>query len=237
MAVYVYAITAEAHPQRLDGLNGVGNPPEELRTVDGRSLVAVVSDAPEGLKAKRRDVLAHQSVLERLMADGSVLPLRFGALAPDDDAVRQVLDERADAYLERLSELDGCVEFHLKASVAEEALLRDVLLESEEARRLNEDVRAGRGGQDMRMALGELVAAEVQRRHELLAAETVEALRPAARDVATSEPTGDDFVSVSFLVEQARQNEFLTAQKDLADRRGEDFAFRLHGPLPPYSFV
>ncbi|WP_369524655.1 GvpL/GvpF family gas vesicle protein [Streptomyces agglomeratus] len=222
-------------PCAWTGLTGVGDPPEKLRTVDGRSLVAVVSEAPEGLKAKRRDVLAHQSVLERLMADGSVLPLRFGALAPDDDAVQQVLDERADAYLERLSELDGCVEFHLKASVVEEA--RNILLGSEEARRLNEDVRAGRGGQDLRMALGGLFAGEVQRRHEVLAAETVDALRPVARDVRTSEPTGDDFVSVSFLVEQARQNEFLTAQKDLADRCGEDFAFRLHGPLPPYSFV
>ncbi|MGW0548696.1 GvpL/GvpF family gas vesicle protein [Streptomyces altiplanensis] len=237
MAVYVYAITAAAHPRRLDGVNGVGDPPEQLRTVDGQSLVAVVSDAPEGLKAKRRDVLAHQSVLERLMADGSVLPLRFGALAPDDEAVRQVLDERADEYRERLSALDGCVEFHLKASCAEEALLRDILLQSEEARRLNEEIRSGRGGQDLRIALGELVAAEVQRRHGTLAAETVEALRPQARDIRTSDPTGDDFVSVSFLVEQARQNEFMTAEKDLADRRGEDFAFRLHGPLPPYSFV
>ncbi len=110
-------------------------------------------------------------------------------------------------------------------------------LQSEEARRLNEEIRSGRGGQDLRIALGELVAAEVQRRHGALAAETVEALRPQARDVRTSDPTGDDFVSVSFLVEQARQNEFMTAEKDLADRRGEDFAFRLHGPLPPYSFV
>ncbi len=93
MAVDVYAITAAAHPRRLDGVNGAGDPPERLRAVDGRSLVAVVSDVPEGLKAKRRDVLAHQSVLE-LTADGSVLPLRFGALAPDDGAVRQVLDER-----------------------------------------------------------------------------------------------------------------------------------------------
>lgn len=237
MAVYVYAITAAAHPLHLDGVNGVGDPPEQLRTVDGQSLVAVVSDAPERLKAKRRDVLAHQSVLERLMADGSVLPLRFGAVASDDEAVRQVLDEGADEYRERLSALEGCVEFHLKASCAEEALLRDILLQNDEARRLNEEIRGGRGGQDLRMALGELVAAEVQRRHEVFAAETLEALRSQARDVRTSDPTGDDFVSVSFLVEQSRQNEFMTAEKELADRRGEDFAFRLHGPLPPYSFV
>ncbi|MET9515713.1 GvpL/GvpF family gas vesicle protein [Streptomyces sp. NPDC002994] len=237
MAVYVYAITAAAHPLRLEGVNGVGEPPEKLRTVNGGSLAAVVSDAPDGLKAKRRDVLAHQSVLERLMADGSVLPLRFGAVAPDEEAVQQVLEERAEAYRERLSALDGCVEFHLKASCAEEPLLREILLQSEEARRLNEEIRSGRGGQDLQIALGELVAGQVQLRHEAFAAETVEALRPLARDIRMSDPTGEDFVSVSFLVEQARQSDFAAAERDLAERRGEDFDFRLHGPLPPYSFV
>ncbi|MEV6653712.1 GvpL/GvpF family gas vesicle protein [Streptomyces sp. NPDC051219] len=237
MAVYVYAITAATHPLRLDGVTGVGEPPQKLRTVNGQSLVAVVSDAPDGLRAKRRDVLAHQSVLERLMADGSVLPLRFGGLASDDQAVHQVLDERADSYQERLVALDGCVEFHLKASCDQDALLREILLQSPEARQLNEDIRSGRAGPDLQIALGELVAGEVQLRQESFAAGVVEALRPMARDIRASDPIGGDFVSVSFLVEKARQQEFTAEERDLAEQRGEDFDFRLHGPLPPYSFV
>ncbi|MET7887892.1 GvpL/GvpF family gas vesicle protein [Streptomyces avermitilis] len=237
MAIYVYAITAAPHPVRLDGVTGVGEPPEKLRTVNGHSLVAVVSDAPDGLRAKRRDVLAHESVLERLMADGSVLPLRFGALTSDDQAVRQVLDERAASYQERLTALDGCVEFHLKASCDEDALLREILLQSPEARQLNEKIRSGRAGPDLQLALGEQVAREVQLRHESFAAGAVEALRPLARDIRASDPTGGDFVSVSFLVEKARQQDFTAAEKDLANERGADFDFRLHGPLPPYSFV
>jgi hypothetical protein len=237
MAVYVYAITAATHPTRMDGVTGVGEPPEELRTVNTQSLVAVVSEAPEELRAKRRDVLAHQSVLERLMADGSVLPLRFGAVAPDDQTVRQVLNERADSYQERLEALDGCVEFHLKGSCDQESLLRSILLQSSEARRLNDEVRSGMVGQDVQIALGELIAGQVQLRHESFAAEVVETLRPLTSDIRASDPTGDDFMSVSFLVENARQKEFTAAQTEMANQRGEDFDFRLHGPLPPYSFV
>lgn len=237
MAVYVYAITAATHPLRLDGVTGVGEPPEKLRTVNGQSLVAVVSDAPDGLRAKRRDVLAHQSVLERLMANGSVLPLRFGAVTSDDQAVHQVLDERAASYEERLTALDGCVEFHLKASCDEDALLREVLRQSPEARQLNEKIRSGRAGPDLQIALGELVAGEVQLRHDSFAAGVVEALHPLARDIRASDPTGVDFVNVSFLVEKAQQHDFTAAEKDLANERGADFDFRLHGPLPPYSFV
>jgi hypothetical protein len=237
MAVYVYAITPATHPLGLDGVTGVGEPAEELRVVTEGDLAAVVSDAPDGLRAKRRDVLAHQTVLQELLGQAGVLPLRFGALAPDDEAVRAALKERADNYRDRLVALEGCAEFHLKASCDEDVLLREVLRESEDARRMNEEIRSGRGGQDLKISLGELVATEVTARREALASGVVEALRPLAREIRESEAAGDDFVSTSFLVERARQNAFLEREADLVEEYGDDFDFRLHGPLPPYSFV
>ncbi|MCS0638535.1 GvpL/GvpF family gas vesicle protein [Streptomyces sp. LP05-1] len=237
MSVYVYGITSADHPLRLDGAAGVGDPARPLRVVRGAVLAAVVSDAPDGLRARRRDVLAHQAVLDRLTGQATALPLRFGSVAPDDEAVRQALDERADEYRERLAALDGCAEFHLRAAVDEDALLREVLRQSGEARRLNDEVRAGHGTQELRVALGELVAAEVGARQDSFAAGIVDTLRPLAREVRRSDPTGDDFLSASFLVESARREEFTAREAELAARYGTDFDFRLHGPLPPYSFV
>ncbi|MET9881002.1 GvpL/GvpF family gas vesicle protein [Actinacidiphila glaucinigra] len=237
MGVYVYAITSGEHPLRLDGVTGVGDPPEEVRAIAADDLVAVVSDAPEGLRAKRRDLLAHQAVLEGLMSDGSLLPLQFGAVAADDDAVRQILRERAESYRERLAALEGCAEFNLKGSCEEEALLRDILEKSDQARGLNEDIRAGRGGQDARIALGELVAAEVQARRQAYSGQVQEALEPLARQARPADPAGDDFVNVSFLVAKDRIDEFTSAEAELEKRFGETFGFRLNGPLPPFSFV
>lgn len=239
MSVYVYAIMAGTHPLRLDGVAGVGDPPRPLRVVEAPAseLAAVVSDAPDGLRAKRRDVLAHEAVLEELMGQSTVLPLRFGAVAPDDDTVRDTLEERADAYQERLRALEGCAEFHLKVSCDEDALLREVLRQSTDARRLNDDIRAGRGGQELKLALGELVAQEVRVRHESFASGITEALRPLARETKPSEAVGDDFLNVSFLVEKPRQQEFVAREATLSEEYGEEFAFRIHGPLPPYSFV
>ncbi|HEX5568342.1 MAG TPA: GvpL/GvpF family gas vesicle protein [Streptomyces sp.] len=237
MAVYVYSITAATHPQRLEDLHGVGDPPAELRTVDSGALSAVVSDAPGGLRPKRRDLGAHQAVQERLMAHGSVLPLQFGLTAPDDDAVRAVLEERAGEYTERLEALEGCAEYNLKVSQDEESLLRRILLESDEARGLNDEIRNGRGGPDLPLALGELVAGEVQARQEALATGIIEELRPFAREERSSQPAGDDFLNVSFLVERDGEGEFATEVKGLAGEMGEEFGFRLNGPLPPYSFV
>ncbi|WP_412080056.1 GvpL/GvpF family gas vesicle protein [Streptomyces sp. SJL17-1] len=61
------------------------------------SLCAVVSDAPDGLRPKRRDVMAHQAVQEHLMATARCA-LRFGLTAPDDEAVRDALEQGSGQY-------------------------------------------------------------------------------------------------------------------------------------------
>ncbi|MDI9885525.1 GvpL/GvpF family gas vesicle protein [Streptomyces sp. HNM0645] len=237
MAVYVYSVVGKQHPLRLDGLTGVGAPPSPLRTVTSGSLTAVVSDAPEGLCPRRRDLTAHQEVQDRLITDGTVLPMPFGLTAPDDDAVREDLEERATEYADRLGALEGCAEYNLKVKQDEEALLRQILEESPEARELDDAVRGGTAGPDVSLALGELVAGEVEARHASLAAGVVEALRPFARDQQTSEPAGEDFLSVSFLVAEEQEELFLTTEMSIANQLGDDFEFRLIGPLPPYGFV
>lgn len=171
------------------------------------------------------------------MADGTVLPLQFGFTTLDDDAVRAVLEDRKDEFTERLQALEGCVEYHLKAAQDEDALLREILLESDEARGLNEEIRSGNSGPDLSFALGELVSREVQERQDRLAAGVLDALRGFAREERSSQATGNDFLSVSFLVERDKEQSFLSEEQGLAKELGEDFDLRLVGPLPAYSFV
>ncbi|MFI5753077.1 GvpL/GvpF family gas vesicle protein [Streptomyces sp. NPDC051644] len=237
MAVYVYSIVRATHSQRLEGLHGVGDPPTALRTVRTKMLSAVVSDAPEELRPKRRDLSAHQAVQEQLMADGTVLPLQFGFTTTDDDAVRAVLEDGTDKFSERLRALEGCVEYHLKAAQDEDALLRQILQESDEARELNEEIRSGRSSPELPLALGELVSQEVQARQDRLAVAVLDALRGLAREERSSQPTGNDFLNVSFLVKRDNEKTFLGAEQDIAKELGADFDLRLVGPLPAYSFV
>ncbi|MEV8100553.1 GvpL/GvpF family gas vesicle protein [Kitasatospora sp. NPDC085879] len=196
----------------------------------------MVSAAPDDLRARRRDLLAHQEVLRHLMADGSVLPLRFGALASDEQQIRDTLEENANTYHQRLQALAGCTDYLLKGPYEEAALLRQILQDTTEARQLNEESRRT-GDPNLKMRLGELVAREVQAREQATAAQAIEALRPFARAVHENEARGEDFLSASFLVEEDRREEFTAAGQELAERWGEDCRLRLHGPLPPYTFV
>lgn len=237
MATYIYAITAAGHPQNLEGLGGVGDPAGQLRTVTANTLSAVVSEAPENLRAKRRDLAAHQGVLEALMADGSALPMRFGLIGPDDDSVAAVLRENEEAYTARLSQLEGCLEFNLKAARDEDDLLREIVAGSDEISRLREVTQANPEAHQEKMRLGELVSNEVQARHESEGREVVARLADAAQQHTLAEPTQAHFLNVSFLVRRDDAAAFSQAVHEESERRGDAFSLSLNGPLPPYSFV
>lgn len=237
MSTYVYGITTGSHPSLPDGMEGVGEPARQVRIIKEGDLAAVVSDAPEGLRPKRRDLLAHQNVLAETGAAASVLPMRFGSVSPDDAAVAGVLAERADHFKERLEALAGKVEYNVKATHDEEAVLHRVMSENPEVRSLTEANRkAGGGSYDDKLRLGEVVVAAVQHREAEDAAELQRALEPVAAAISVGPESTGWLANLSFLVERASAEDFIAAVEEV--RKGQPhLEVRLHGPLPPYSFV
>ncbi|MGW5494535.1 GvpL/GvpF family gas vesicle protein [Streptomyces olivaceoviridis] len=237
MSTYVYGITARSHPALPEGMTGVGEPPLPVRVLTAGELAAVVSDAPEGLRPKRRDLLAHQNVLAEAGAAGCVLPMRFGSVSPDDDTVTSVLTERAEHYLERLRELEGKVEYNVKATHIEEAVLHRVMAENAEVRALAEaNRRAGGGSYDDRIRLGEMVAGAVKAKEAEDAAEVQRLLQPGAAAVSVGPESTGWLLNVSFLVSRESAEDFLAAVERVRKSHAH-LELRVNGPLPPYSFV
>ncbi|MER6112934.1 GvpL/GvpF family gas vesicle protein [Streptomyces hirsutus] len=235
MSTYVYGIIASTHPAVPEHLSGVGEGP--LRVLKAGDLAAVVSDAPEGLRPKRRELLAHQNVLSEVGAEGCVLPMRFGSVAPDDNAVTDVLTERAEHYKERLRALDGRVEYNVKANHVEEAVLHHVMAVNPEVRALAEANRkAGGGSYDDKIRLGEMVAGAVRGQEAEDGAAVQRALEPAADAVSVGPESTGWLANVSFLVERDAAANFMAAV-DRVREAMPHLEVRLNGPLPPYSFV
>ncbi|GHB16429.1 gas vesicle protein [Streptomyces viridiviolaceus] len=237
MSTYVYGITADSHPALPEGMGGVGDPPLPVRILKAGELAAVVSDAPEGLRPKRRELLAHQNVLSEVGAAGCVLPMRFGSIAPDDQAVTAVLAERAEHYRERLRALDGCVEYNVKANHVEEAVLHHVMAENPEIRALAESNRkSGGGSYESKIQLGEMVASAVKAKESEDAGALERLLEPAADAVSVGPESTGWLANVSFLVNRSSAEEFLAAV-ERARSELPHLEVRVNGPLPPYSFV
>jgi Mrp family chromosome partitioning ATPase len=105
-AKYVYGV------MRADGKSrprakGIGE--KQVRIVDADGLGALTSDVPPGdLEAGREELLAHSRVLERAVEQGTVLPMQFGVVMPDESAVRErLLDPHREELEAQLEEMEG----------------------------------------------------------------------------------------------------------------------------------
>ncbi|MEV7888857.1 GvpL/GvpF family gas vesicle protein [Streptomyces sp. NPDC002817] len=237
MSTYVYGIIDNSGPELPEDLDGIGDPPRPVRVLKEGDLGAVVSDAPEGLRPKRKDLLAHQNVLAEAGSGGRVLPMRFGSVAPDDETVLTVLGERAEHYKERLRALNGKVEYNVKATHDEEAVLHRVMAENPELRALTEaDRQAGGGSYEDKLRLGEMVVSAVKAREAEDAAEVQRELESGAMAVSAGPESTGWLANVSFLVERDSAEAFLAAVEQVR-KSHPHLELRVNGPLPPYSFV
>ncbi|MFJ4584248.1 GvpL/GvpF family gas vesicle protein [Streptomyces echinatus] len=237
MGTYVYGIIRASHSPLRQDLEGIGEAPRPVRVVGRGEVAAIVSDAPEGLRPKRRDLLAHQRVLDEAGAGGVVLPMRFGSTAADDDTVTTVLTERAEHFLERLQALDGTAEYNIKANHDEEAVLRLIMAGHDDLRSLADANReAGGGTQEQKIQLGEMITAAVQAREATDAELLHQALAPIAEAVSTGPQSTGWLANLSFLVNHNSAEQFLAAVDEFRTEH-RHLELRVNGPLPPYSFV
>ena len=235
---YVYGVVrASASPPAGAGIAGAA-----LETIASDAIAAIVSDMPDGcLEAGREELTVHAQVLEDALERGVVLPMRFGTVLADADAVRRELLERhRDALASQLAELEGKVELRLRAIFDEAALMREVLRENPEIARLRETL----SGQDddatyyERIRLGELVAGAVQRKRDTEGGEILDALAPLAMAVDTSDVAHERVaLNASFLVERERIAQFDAAVDEIGRAREGRVRLKYVGPLPAHSFV
>jgi hypothetical protein len=239
-AVYVYGIVRASEATDLEA-PGVGATDHGVRRIAHGELAALVSDIEAGPLAAARGLRAHWRVLEEASASATVLPVRFGTVMDDDEAVvDRFLAARHDHLVAQLTELSGKVQLTVKAFYEEEQLLRGVVERSPAVARLRERVRGRPAAATYydRIRLGELVAGEVDEARERDTAMVLGRLEPLAL-AARREPTGtpDGAVNAAFLVERNRVDEFSQAVARLADEVEGRMRLRYVGPLPPYSFT
>ncbi|WP_081654956.1 GvpL/GvpF family gas vesicle protein [Amycolatopsis orientalis] len=239
MSTYLYGITFADHPVEVGDLRGVGPSPSPARVVPaGDQLCAVVSDVDGELRAKRRDLLAHQEILQALCEQGPTLPMRFGVVADDDTAVKEEIAAKADVYAAALQRVRGHVEMNVKVAHKEDAVLGQILAGDDEIRNLAASLREDAGrGQPEQVRFGELVAGRLEEREGEDADAILGFLRPLASEHSPGPRVDGCFFNCSFLVPREKLAEFQDTVQRLTALVEEVAEVRAQGPLPPYSFT
>jgi Gas vesicle synthesis protein GvpL/GvpF len=196
-----------------------------LDSVREGALLAVISRHVHPPDEPALDALwVHERVVERLMEDRAVLPMRFASKAPDEATLREVLAERQDSFLAALDLVRGRVEVAVRAIRREEW--------SGGSDRLGAPRIATASGHDYLLSKlqdgrrTEQAAATI---HEPLAALAVHSRRQRPR-------TAEEVLRAAYLVDRGALPRFRSAVERLQRANGGT-AILCTGPWPPYSFV
>src|SRR3954451_5151817 len=132
-----------------------------VRSIEQDGVCALIGDAPDGpMRVRRDELLAHTEVLHAAMERGAILPLQFGVVLADDEAVRNdLLAPRASALAARLASLEGTAEFQLKVTFDSERILASMLASDRRLADVAALVKAlpGSAGHFDRIRLGEMI--------------------------------------------------------------------------------
>jgi Gas vesicle synthesis protein GvpL/GvpF len=238
-------------------------PPGEgvsLEAIPYSGLAAVVESvsasefAPETLEQQlqRVDWIAplaqkHTAVLERLLAQGPVVPARLCTLFSSAHALTNLLVQNEQQFQDRLHWLKDRQEWGVKIFCHEDQLGSVIGADDPEVQALTAAAAAASPGQayvlgkkrDARVA--ELIATRI----EVAVNEVLDALAPVTvdtrlRSLLSATVTGRReamVINAALLVDIAGYPAFRTIAEGLASRlAAEGFAVELTGPWPPYSF-
>ena len=237
--IYVYGIV----PADVEaGEDAVGVCDEAVSIVTHGDIAALVSEISVDRRlGKPEDLQAHANLLNGTARVAPVLPLRFGAVLTDTDAVKdELLTAHADEFAAALAELEGLAQYIVKGRYVEKAILREVIEENEQASRLRDTIRdqPEEVTRDARMALGEIVSNAMVAKREEDTRAVVDALTALTDFLNVREPTHEEEAAqVAVLVEVARQDELENIVGELAQQWDGRVEMRLLGPLAAYDFV
>lgn len=238
--VFVYGVVGPDR-QVPEGLLGVDDAPVRV-LADDDVVGAVVSEVSlERPPGRRADLLAYGRVLDTLVVDGPVAPVRFGSVMEDEDAVVELLlAPDGPWFRELLADLAGRVQFNLRATYHEEVVLAEVVGEDPEVAYLHELTRElpPEAAYGERVRLGELVARALESKRGWDAETLMESVTPHVVAEEVRAGSGVDHVlNVALLVDQEHQADFEQALESLAEAVHERIRLRLVGPVAPYDFV
>jgi gas vesicle protein GvpL/GvpF len=236
MSVHVYGI-ASGDTTLPDDVRG--RQAAVPRIVRRDRLAAIVSDVDPEARVGREDLLAHAHVLEAVVEDSTVLPMRFGvALESDDEIAEQVLHAGEDHLLSLLSEFEGLQQVTVKAVHEEEEVLRTVLAENTDVRRFRDSMAARGETYQAKLELGRLVAGGIEVIEQLDAAHLIDRLAPLARDIKIEDSSKRrDVLDAALLVSRDDRSRVDAAIAKLGTDLPPRLRLRYVGPQPPYAFV
>lgn len=236
---YIYALikSSDAALLQADAPGGMCGSPIEL--INAGEITAVASATAETkIRPQRKYLATHQQIVNWVAEKCSMLPVAFGLIAEDPEAVTRVIDSNSPTLLEQLSVVDGKVEMSLTLRWAVDNVFKYFVSQYDDLMEASQLIARGEASRDEQIELGRLF-------ERLLTAErekhTTHVMEMLSSIVVKSElqPQRDEFdiMRLACLINRSDVEAFSEKVFDIAKNFSDDYGFAFNGPWAPYSFV
>ena len=237
---YIYGIINS----RL-GKEGVGGLPTEISTISYQDISAVVSESePVNLASMSKNALArlllkHQRVIEEVMPEHTIIPMRLGTLASSESEATEILNRGYCLIKDIFEKIEDKIEIDLVATWNDFTSVLKEVGEEQEIQKFKETLLTNSEGitTQEQMKVGMMVKDALDRKRERCSREIQDYLENCWESFKDHERMNDQMVAnLAFLINRHKQEDFDKRIDELNNRFAERLNFRCIAPLPPYSF-
>ena len=240
---YIYGIIQTNERKSFCSI-GLNDPKKEVYTVPYQDISAVVSDSPiiayDSMTKDRvvKDLFSHQWVIEKIMKDHTIIPMKFGTFVEKEEEVFEILKKGLKQLKETLSLISNKIELDLVALWNKEIIFKEIAGERE-IKVLKEKIASDPADPQLndRIKLGRMVEKSLKKKNLEYAEEILGALKEKAFDFCTHDTLDNIMIlNSSFLLDRDGEKDFDKKLNELDEKYEKKINFRYVGPLPPYGF-
>ncbi len=239
---YIYGIIRHSGPLNY-GPIGMGKRGDLVYAINYKDISAVVSSSPIIIyEARRVNMITHETVLEEVMKQFSVLPVRFSTISEqdNDEGIVKILEKDYKKFDEMLTKMEGKKELGLKILAHEAPMYESILEKYDDIRALKAKLINLPADKThyQRMKIGEMVVEALKKETSNYRELILDMLTPFSVEVKTNDNYGEMMIlNVAFLIKNTAEPAFDEAVNELDGKFGHLMTFKYVGTLPPYNFV
>jgi len=236
MKLYLYGIidSSDQIKESIYGLEGAG-----VYNIPFCDIGVVVSEICQPLQDITEDaVLEHEAVVEKLMADFTVLPVRFQTIVDSRDNLHSMMHSYYKDFKDNMGRLYNKLEFGIKVIWRAEKIKENIIktLEKDEQKNLESDSSQGK-----KFMTEKFEKYKIDKEFQIKADKLIKAMdiffsKFAAEKKLGRLKTENLLMDAVYLVEKDKKGDFREAFEYVKSAR-PDLKYLFSGPWPAYNFV
>ncbi|MCK4419082.1 GvpL/GvpF family gas vesicle protein, partial [Candidatus Aerophobetes bacterium] len=219
MALYVYGII-NINRKKSFGPGGI-NTDEEVYTFPYQDIAGVVSNSslPDLSSIFKetlgRYLIKHQQVIEKIMKEHIIIPMKFGTLAKDEGELKKVLARGYSQFKKLLTNMEGKIELDVACTWNDlNSIIKKIGEEDKEISQFKAEIskKPPQKAFEDRIKIGAMISEALGKKREKEKAEMINFLKGIILDHREHEVMNDQMIlNCGLLLENEKEKEFENA--------------------------